>query len=77
MATPAERFNAGIDQRPARPREATAERGGSDWVSRRVSTNGVVTVSWQQVCIGTVHAGEQGVSDLLCKRLAVTLALVA
>jgi transposase InsO family protein len=59
MATPAERFNAGIDQRPARPREATAERGGSDWVSRRVSTNGVVTVSWQQVCIGTVHAGEQ------------------
>lgn len=59
MATPAERFDAGIDRAPARPREATADRGGSDWVSRRVSTNGVVTVSWQQVCIGAVHAGER------------------
>lgn len=42
-----------------RPRCALAEpisdqpdRSGDDWVSRRVTTNGVVYVSWQQVSIG-------------------------
>ena len=59
MATPAERFNAGLEEAPTRPREVVEERGGSDWVSRRVSTNGVVTVAWQQVCLGAVHAGER------------------
>jgi hypothetical protein len=60
MAVPAERFNAAMaDQVPARPREPAADRGGSDWVARRVAVNGVISVSWQQICIGAVHAGER------------------
>ena len=60
MATPAERFNAGrADPGPARPRESAAERGAGQWVSRRVASNGVVSVSWQQISIGSVHAGER------------------
>lgn len=32
-------------------------RTGQDWVSRRVASNGVVSVSWQQVSVGKHHAG--------------------
>ena len=60
MAAPAERFSAGLDnQPPARPREPAADRGATEWVSRRVSANGVISVAWQQICIGAAHAGEQ------------------
>jgi hypothetical protein len=65
MATPASRFTAG----PADPTAAAAtapapeglraERTGSDWVSRRVTTNGVVCVSWQQVSLGRHYAGSR------------------
>jgi transposase InsO family protein len=58
MATPAEKFAT----RPApTPRSATGttrdDRTGDAWVSRRVTTNGVVSVAWQQVCLGAHHAG--------------------
>jgi transposase InsO family protein len=33
------------------------DRTGSDWISRRVTTNGVVSVAWQQVCLGAHYAG--------------------
>jgi len=33
------------------------DRSGDDWVSQRVTTNGVVSVAWQQVCLGAHHAG--------------------
>jgi transposase InsO family protein len=61
MATPAERFNAGLagGQRPARPREPVSDRGSGQWVSRRVASNAVVSVSWQQISVGAVRAGEQ------------------
>jgi hypothetical protein len=39
------------------PRE---DRTGDNWVSRRVTTNGVVSVAWQQVCLGAHHAGACG-----------------
>lgn len=32
---------------------------GSDWVSRRVTTNEVVCVSWQQVSLGRHYAGSR------------------
>jgi hypothetical protein len=49
--TPTERFIAN----PSSATTDTAavvrvDRGGQDWVSRRVTTNGVVSVAWQQVC---------------------------
>jgi transposase InsO family protein len=69
MATPASRFAAS----PTVPTAAAAaramslpppeglrsERTGSDWVSRRVTTNGVVCVSWQQVSLGRHYAGSR------------------
>ncbi|MGV0781710.1 IS481 family transposase [Mycolicibacterium sp. XJ775] len=59
MATPAQRFTAGAGVRPRASAPATtgADRGGQDWVSRTVTTNGVVCVSWQQVSIGRHYAG--------------------
>lgn len=58
MITPAERFAAGALAAPgvaARP--TRQDRTGDDWVSRRVTTNGVVSVAWQQVCVGAHYAG--------------------
>jgi hypothetical protein len=58
MATPAERFGAGTPASPpSTSKSALTNRGGDDWVSRRVCTNGIVCVSWQQVCIGRHYAG--------------------
>jgi transposase InsO family protein len=71
MATPAEKFQVRAtgpgdvgeaDDRadPAVLRVqlgALEQRRGEDWVSRRVSTNGVLSVSWQQICVGISHAG--------------------
>ena len=34
-----------------------ADRTGDDWVCRRAGANGVVAVSWQQVCLGKAAAG--------------------
>lgn len=53
MATPAERFAAGTTaSTPLATATARQDPSGQDWVSRRVTTNGVVSVAWQQVCIG-------------------------
>ena len=66
MRVPAERFR----QRPVGAREgsvplelgatlpaAADDRAGADWVCRRAAANGVVSVSWQQVCLGKAAAG--------------------
>jgi transposase InsO family protein len=61
MATPAQRFTASPSITPiATPAPSGhEERTGSDWVSRRVTTNGVVCVSWQQVSLGRHYAGSR------------------
>jgi hypothetical protein len=60
MATPAQRFIPGDTAHlQSRPRHTRPDRGGDDWVSRRVTTNGVVSVAWQQVCVGAHHAGSR------------------
>ena len=60
MATPAQRFIPGVTTNmQARPRQTRPDRGGDDWVSRRVTTNGVVSVAWQQVCVGAHYAGSR------------------
>jgi hypothetical protein len=61
MLTPAERFVAGPSAAPV-PLPAPLgheQRTGSDWVRRRVTTNGVVCVSWQQVSLGRHYAGSR------------------
>ncbi|OBK67960.1 IS481 family transposase [Mycobacterium sp. 1165178.9] len=58
MTTPAEKFAAGAVRTPGltsvMPR---IDRTGDAWVSRRVTSNGVVSVAWQQVCLGAHRAG--------------------
>ncbi|WP_377643179.1 IS481 family transposase [Oryzobacter terrae] len=55
MATPAERYGTG----PRRQVSTIPDRSGPDWVARKVSTVGVVCVSWQQVSVGRHRAGER------------------
>jgi transposase InsO family protein len=57
MATPAERFTSNAATPRTTATTPGVDRGGQDWVSRRVTTNGVVSVAWQQVCLGAHHAG--------------------
>ena len=58
MATPASRFVA----EPGRPADASAllpERDGEDWISRRITTNGVISVAWQEISCGKHRAGRR------------------
>lgn len=62
MTVPAERFAqrpVGATAEPLRLRLAASvpDRTGEDWVARRAGANGVVSVSWQQVCLGQAAAG--------------------
>jgi hypothetical protein len=60
MATPAQRFRAGAPTGvPAHSPATNPDRSGDDLVSPRVTTNGVVCVSWQQVSIGRYYAGQR------------------
>jgi transposase InsO family protein len=60
MHTPAQRFHAGAPASPpSNSPTAANDRGGQDWVSRRVCANGIVCVSWQQVCIGRHYGGQR------------------
>jgi hypothetical protein len=58
-ATPAERFTGQTGPAPAAAQLTAPEpdRAGEAWISRRVAANGVISVSWQQICLGTSHAG--------------------
>jgi len=63
---------------------AVDQRTGDDWVSRRVASNGVVCVAWQQVSVGKHHAGARcdvhvggrllqfWIGNQLCKTVART-----
>jgi transposase InsO family protein len=57
MAMPTDRFIPGAAVSPAVSAPLGQSRAGDDWVSRRVTSNGVVSVAWQQVCVGAHHAG--------------------
>ncbi|WP_261861195.1 IS481 family transposase, partial [Mycobacterium montefiorense] len=58
IATPAQRFTAAATMPSASTTAPpAADRSGDNWVSRRVCSNGIVCVSWQQVCIGRHHGG--------------------
>jgi len=62
MIVPAERFEhrpvgASQESLPARLSLGSADRTGPQWVARRAGANGVVSVNWQQVCVGQAAAG--------------------
>lgn len=59
-ATPAEKFQLAPND-PLIPLELGAARRdhtGAAWLSRRVAANGVISVDWQQICVGAHHSGE-------------------
>ena len=57
--TPAERFQV-PQPRETQGRAVTGrpEQPGEQWVSRRVATNGIVCIDWQQVSVGKHHGGQ-------------------
>jgi hypothetical protein len=57
MIPPIERFAA--RQEPVRPMRPAAgqDRTTEEWVARRAGSNGVISVSWQQICLGKAAAG--------------------
>jgi transposase InsO family protein len=60
MATPAQRFAQAVTVARAHASAPTdTDRPGDNWISRRVTTNGVVCVAWQQVSIGRHYAGQR------------------
>jgi transposase InsO family protein len=54
-ATPESRFRAGDQPVPHQLRHP--ERNGEQWVCRKVASNGVVSVDYQQVSVGKNYAG--------------------
>lgn len=63
MLTPVERFRlGGSTARVALPPDTSGldqDRNGDDWVSRKVTTNGVISVAWQQISVGRNHFGKR------------------
>jgi hypothetical protein len=62
MIVPADRFRHGPvgaseESLPLQLDAAAADRTGPHWVARRAGSNGVVSVNWQQVCLGAAAAG--------------------
>lgn len=58
MVIPAQRFSPGAAvAEPSGLLQLDQDRSSDDWVSRRVTSNGVVSVAWQQVCVGAHYAG--------------------
>jgi len=64
MATPTERFSTNREQRPAPELDPHLEalthaRSTEDWITRKVSVNGVITVAWQQLSVGKHRGGHR------------------
>lgn len=59
MATPATRFTLTDPGRPAEVSALLGERSGDDWISRKITTNGIISVAWQEVSCGKHRAGHR------------------
>ena len=58
MATPASRFSP-ASSRPADASALVGERTGEEWISRKVTTNGIISVAWQEISCGKHRAGRR------------------
>ncbi len=56
MATPVTRFTADAG-RAADASALTTDRSGSDWVTRKIAANGIISVAWQEINCGKRRAG--------------------
>ena len=59
MATPSSRFVATASDRRADTSAIGGERQGEEWISRKITTNGVISVAWQQISCGKHRAGHR------------------
>ena len=59
MATPASRFSAAEPGRAAELGAVLGERSGDDWISRKITTNGIISVAWQEISCGKHRAGRR------------------
>ena len=59
MATPASRFTPTAADRRADTSAIGGERSGEEWISRKITTNGVISVAWQQISCGKHRAGHR------------------
>jgi transposase InsO family protein len=59
MVPPIERFSRREEPLRAAYTSTGQDRTGEDWVARRAGSNGVISVSWQQICLGKAAAGRQ------------------
>jgi integrase-like protein len=59
MATPASRFTRDDPGRPADASALVPERTGEGWISRKITTNGVISVAWQEISCGKHRAGRR------------------
>jgi transposase InsO family protein len=59
MATPADRFTPTAVQRPADISAIGNERQGEEWISRKITTNGIISVAWQEINCGKHRAGRR------------------
>jgi hypothetical protein len=62
MQPPAQRFYRRDPNSPTHAPDVSAltpDHGGDDWVSRRVASNGVISIAWQQISVGKNRAGAQ------------------
>jgi transposase InsO family protein len=63
MLTPAERFRFGqVSIAEVLPVDTTAldpPRQGDGWISRKVASNGIISVAWQEINVGKHHGGER------------------
>jgi transposase InsO family protein len=59
MATPASRFLAPGPGRHADTSAIGTEREGDGWISRKITTNGIISVAWQEINCGKHRAGRR------------------
>lgn len=59
MATPADRFTVTDPGRPVETSALLDSRSGDDWISRKITTNGVISVAWQEISCGKHRAGHR------------------
>jgi transposase InsO family protein len=59
MTPPAERFQRRTEpiRQPTGQPTVLEDRTGDGWIARRAGSNGVISVSWQQICLGKAAAG--------------------
>ena len=59
MVPPVERFARRTSPARVPAISEAADRTGDAWIGRRAGANGVISVSWQQICLGKAAAGHQ------------------